>query len=90
MAAVARYGRAAGFTPVNGSWPDDDVVMSLIEPDGAGQGAYLVTRSYRAVLGYNCSNLYALSVTLLADAISLVGAASVPVVAPVVAVSSPQ
>ena len=66
-------------------------MMSLIEPDGAGQGAYLVTRSYRAVLGYNCSNLYALSVTLLADAISLAGAAaSVPVIAPVVAVSSPQ
>ena len=67
----AREWRALGFTPVNGSWPADDVAMSLIEPDGAGQGAYLVTRSYRAILGYNCSNLYALSVTLLADAISL-------------------
>lgn len=87
----AREWRAAGFTPVNGSWPADDVVMSLIEPDGAGQGAYLVTRSYRAVLGYNCSNLYALSVTLLADAISLAGAAaSAPMAAPVVAASSPQ
>lgn len=67
----ARDWRALGFTPVNGAWPADDVAMSLIEPDGDGQGAYLVTRSYRAVLGYNCSNLYALSVTLLADAISL-------------------
>lgn len=63
--------RALGFTPVNGAWPADDVVMSLVEPDGEGQGAYLVTRSYRAILGYNCSNLYALSVTLLANAISL-------------------
>ncbi|OYQ28229.1 hypothetical protein CHU93_09710 [Sandarakinorhabdus cyanobacteriorum] len=67
----AREWRALGFTPVNASWPADDVPMSLIEPDGAGQGAYLVTRSYRAILGYNCSNLYAMSVTLLADAISL-------------------
>ncbi|WP_164156591.1 lytic murein transglycosylase [Sandarakinorhabdus rubra] len=59
--------RALGFTPVNGAWPGDAVPMSLIEPDGEGQGAYLVTRSYRAILGYNCSNLYALSVALLAD-----------------------
>jgi lytic murein transglycosylase len=75
----ARDWRAAGFTPVNASWPADDVPMSLIEPDGPGQGAYLVSRSYRAVLGYNCSNLYALSVTLLADAISLPGAGAVTV-----------
>jgi lytic murein transglycosylase len=63
--------RALGFTPVNGAWPADAVPMSLIEPDGEGQGAYLVTRSYRAILGYNCSNLYALSVGLLSDAIRL-------------------
>jgi membrane-bound lytic murein transglycosylase B len=67
----AREWRTLGFTPVNGAWPADTVMMSLIEPDGEGQGAYLVTHSYRAILGYNCSNLYALSVTLLADAISL-------------------
>jgi len=67
----ARDWRAMGFTPANAAWPSDDVPMSLIEPDGAGQGAYLVTGSYRAILGYNCSNLYALSVGLLADAISL-------------------
>ena len=74
--------RALGFTPVNAAWPADDVAMSLLEPDGEGQGAYLVTRSYRAILGYNCSNLYALSVSLLANAISLPPpAAPQPVVA---------
>jgi len=67
----AREWRALGFMPVNAVWTGDEVPMSLIEPDGPGQGAYLVTRSYRAILGYNCSNLYALSVSLLADAISL-------------------
>ena len=78
----AREWRALGFTPVNAAWPADDVVMSLVEPDGEGQGAWLVTRSYRAILGYNCSNLYALSVSLLADAISLPQpAATEPVVA---------
>jgi lytic murein transglycosylase len=74
----AREWRALGFTPVNAAWPGDDVPMSLIEPDGAGQGAYLVTRSYRAILGYNCSNLYALSVGLLADAVSLPPADAAP------------
>lgn len=63
--------RGAGVVAVNGNWPADNVELSLIEPDGPGQGAFLVTRSYRAILGYNCSNLYALSVGLLADAISL-------------------
>ena len=79
---TAREWRTLGLTPVNGAWPADDVMMSLIEPDGAGQGAYLVTRSYRAILGYNCSNLYALSVSLLSDAIRLPPViASEPVVA---------
>lgn len=78
--------RRLGFTPVNGEWPADDVVMSLVEPDGEGQGAFLVTRSYRAILGYNCSNLYALSVALLADAISL---PQPPANAPVVAGNAP-
>lgn len=83
----ARAWKALGFTPVNAAWPADDVPMSLLEPDGEGQGAYLVTRSYRAILGYNCSNLYALSVTLLADAISLPPPAAPE---PVIAAGSPQ
>jgi membrane-bound lytic murein transglycosylase B len=45
-------------------------VLSLIEPDGPGQTAYLLTGSYRAILDYNCSNFYGLSVGLLADAIA--------------------
>jgi membrane-bound lytic murein transglycosylase B len=43
--------------------------MSLVEPDGPGAGAYLATRNYRALLAYNCSNFYALSVALLGDAL---------------------
>ena len=41
----------------------------LIEPDGPTQPAYLVTGNYRVILDYNCSNFYALSVGLLADAV---------------------
>ena len=54
----------------SGTWPAAATPMSLVEPDGAGQGAYLTTANYRAILGYNCSNFYALSVALLGDAVA--------------------
>lgn len=66
----AKEWRARGFTPLNAVWPAEDVEMSLVEPDGAGQGAFLTTRNYRAIMEYNCSNFYALSVALLADAVA--------------------
>lgn len=47
-----------------------DTMASLIEPDGPGATAYLLTGNYRVILHYNCSNYYALSVGLLADEIS--------------------
>ncbi|MEQ1509023.1 MAG: lytic murein transglycosylase [Sphingopyxis sp.] len=60
--------RARGVV-FNGRAPDGDVMLSLLEPDGEGRTAYLLTGSYRAILDYNCSNFYALSVGLLSDAI---------------------
>ena len=48
----------------------DTVLATLIEPDGPGQTAYLLTGNYRVILEYNCSNYYALSVGLLADEIA--------------------
>lgn len=50
--------------------PSENESMALIEPDGAGATAWLVSANYRAILDYNCSNFYALSVGLLADAIT--------------------
>ena len=41
----------------------------LMETPGAYAQAYLLTTNYRAILDYNCSNYYALTVGLLADAI---------------------
>ena len=35
-----------------------------------GATAYLLTTNYRAILDYNCSNYYALSIGLLANAIA--------------------
>ncbi len=62
--------RALGVMPQDGRWPGDAVQAVLIEPDGAGNTAYLLTSNYRVILDYNCSNFYALSVGLLADAIA--------------------
>ncbi|AMG74589.1 lytic murein transglycosylase [Sphingopyxis granuli] len=61
--------RADGFQPIGGRWPDGAIQATLLEPDGPGKTAYLLTGNYRAILDYNCSNFYALSVGLLADEI---------------------
>jgi membrane-bound lytic murein transglycosylase B len=62
--------RRMGLVAQNGIWPRDSEMASLIEPDGPGATAYLLTTNYRSILDYNCSNFYALSVGLLADAIA--------------------
>jgi lytic murein transglycosylase len=65
----ARDWQALGLTAQT-AFPPPDTPMTLVEPDGAGQGAWLVTRNYRTLMSYNCSNFYALSVALLGDALS--------------------
>ena len=60
--------RSLGVVPYSNRLADTDVA-TLIEPDGPGATGYLLTGNYRAILDYNCSNFYALSVGLLADAI---------------------
>ena len=62
--------RTLGITPQSGTWPADSVLATLMEPDGPGNTAYLLTGNYRVILDYNCSNFYALSVGLLADAVA--------------------
>jgi membrane-bound lytic murein transglycosylase B len=64
-----REWRALGVAPLGRSLPDNEMA-SLIEPDGPDATAYLATTNYRAILDYNCSNFYAISVGLLADAIA--------------------
>jgi len=48
----------------------DATLASLLEPDGPGRTAYLLTNNYRVILDYNCSNFYALTVGLLADSVA--------------------
>lgn len=62
--------RALGLVSQNGRWPGNGEFATLIEPDGPGRTAYLLTTNYRAILDYNCSNFYALSVGLLADEVA--------------------
>ena len=64
-----REWRALGVTPLGRTLPDNEMA-SLIEPDGPNATAYLLTTNYRAILDYNCSNFYAISVGVLADAIA--------------------
>lgn len=65
-----REWRAQGFQIQGGRWPADGELATLLEPDGPGRTAYLLTTNYRTILDYNCSNFYALSVGILADAIA--------------------
>lgn len=62
--------RNRGVTQTSGQPLRDDELVTLLEPDGPGQQAYLLTGNYRVILDYNCSNFYALSVGLLADAVA--------------------
>ncbi len=65
---TVREWRALGVTPQQPI--DDDTLVSIIEPDGPGNTAYLLTGNYRTILEYNCSNYYALGVGLLANEIA--------------------
>jgi lytic murein transglycosylase len=64
-----REWRAQGVTPIGRSLPENEMA-TLIEPDGPDATAYLATSNYRAILDYNCSNFYAISVGVLADAVA--------------------
>ncbi|MFL6766325.1 MAG: lytic transglycosylase domain-containing protein [Sphingomicrobium sp.] len=64
-----REWRALGVRPTGRGLPDNEMA-TLLEPDGPYATAYLLTNNYRAILDYNCSNFYALSVGVLADAIA--------------------
>jgi lytic murein transglycosylase len=62
--------RRLGIVSNGKAWPRDSEMASLLEPDGPHGTAYLLTTNFRVILDYNCSNFYALSVGLLADAIA--------------------
>jgi membrane-bound lytic murein transglycosylase B len=66
---TVREWRALGVVPYS-SGVSDNEMATLFEPEGPSGSGYLLTNNYRAILDYNCSNFYAMSVGLLADAIA--------------------
>lgn len=62
--------RRLGVVPRGPAPLPDTEFATLLEPDGPGGTAYLLTNNYRPILDYNCSNFYALTVGLLADSIA--------------------
>ena len=61
--------RSLGVVPTGRGLPDTELA-TLMETPGAYAPAYLLTQNYYAILDYNCSNYYALTVGLLANAIA--------------------
>ena len=66
---TVREWRAMGVRPADSRVPDNEMA-TLMETAGAYAPGYLLTTNYRSILDYNCSNYYALTIGLLADAIS--------------------
>jgi membrane-bound lytic murein transglycosylase B len=62
--------RRLGVAMIGSPAPAETELATLLEPDGPDATAYLLTTNYRAILDYNCSNFYALSVGLLADEVA--------------------
>jgi len=60
--------RALGVQPLRAGVRETELA-TLFQPDGPNSPAWLLTGNYRVILDYNCSNFYALSVGLLADAV---------------------
>lgn len=66
---TVREWRSLGVVPT-GRGLHDGELATLMESPGAYADGYLLTQNYYAILDYNCSNYYALSVGLLANAIA--------------------
>ena len=66
---TVREWRAMGIRPADSRVPDNEMA-ALMETPGAYAQGYLLTTNYKSILDYNCSNYYALTIGLLADAIS--------------------
>ena len=61
---------AQGVTSLDGSpLPHRDLQASLVQPDGADGSSFLVYDNIRALMRWNRSTYFAVSVGLLADAI---------------------
>ena len=56
--------------PEGTALPPDNILASIVAPDGLGGEAYLVYGNYQTIMDWNRSTYFATSVGLLADAIA--------------------
>ena len=66
---TVREWRSLGVVPTSRGLPDTELA-TLMETQGGYAPGYLLTENYYAILDYNCSNYYALTIGLLANAIA--------------------
>jgi lytic murein transglycosylase len=67
---TVREWRSLGVVPTGSRALPDNEMATLMETPGAYAPGYLLTTNYRAILDYNCSNYYAMTIGLLANAIA--------------------
>lgn len=65
------YWRQLGVTDLNGnSLPSEDMLASVVAPDGLGGETYIVYNNYQTIMKWNRSTYFATSVGLIADALA--------------------
>ena len=65
------FWKSKGITAIDGSaLPSDNVMASLVAPDGLAGETFLVYSNYNTIMAWNKSTYFATSVGLLADAIA--------------------
>ena len=67
---VSDWTRLGVTRPDGGALPSPGMAAALVRPDGAGGEAYIVYANFAVIRLYNHSDLYALSVGLLADKVA--------------------
>jgi membrane-bound lytic murein transglycosylase B len=65
------YWKSLGVKDISGSeLPNDNIIASVVAPDGIGGEAYIVYNNYQTIMKWNRSTYFATSVGLLADLIA--------------------
>ncbi len=67
---IDAWSRMGVRLPNGGTLPSDDMMASIVAPDGPSGEAYMVYNNYQTVMKWNRSTYFATSVGLLADAIA--------------------
>lgn len=67
---IAYWAQKGVTLPGGGPLPGDNMMASIVAPDGVGGEAYMVYNNYQTIMKWNRSTYFATSVGLLADAMA--------------------